>query len=179
MVVRRSLVRLLRGSRFGTLRGAGHVLACRRRLVRLRGCSGTRLRLSGSLRALLGGRWGQVDSRSMFGRRRSPSRRAELPARETRIRLRIIQDQPLNSDWMPRLTLESSYFSRSAGAKAGKLLHGPATLQCRKFAEGLLEPRVAGLDVAANRKVKTREQPPEPAPSTNSPPPSAGRRSAW
>lgn len=28
---------------------------------------------------------------------------------ETRIVFRIIQDQPLNSDWMPRLTLESTH----------------------------------------------------------------------
>ena len=28
---------------------------------------------------------------------------------ETRIIFRIIQDQPLNSDWMPRLTLESTH----------------------------------------------------------------------
>ena len=28
--------------------------------------------------------------------------------RETRVRVKIIKDQPLNSDWMPRLTLEST-----------------------------------------------------------------------
>jgi hypothetical protein len=44
-----------------------------------------------------------------------------IPKIETRIGVRIIQDQPLNSDWMPRLTLESTDIlarsSRNLGAK--------------------------------------------------------------
>jgi hypothetical protein len=41
---------------------------------------------------------------------------------ETRIGVRIIQDQPpLNSDWMPRLTLESmSILARSRGNLGAK-----------------------------------------------------------
>ena len=39
---------------------------------------------------------------------------------ETRVRVKIIKDQPLNSDWMPRLTLESTIILARSVRKWGQ-----------------------------------------------------------
>jgi hypothetical protein len=41
---------------------------------------------------------------------------------ETRMYFRIIQDQPLNSDWMPRLTLESNHILAVIAVAARKMI---------------------------------------------------------
>src|SRR5664279_422556 len=61
VVIRRRLVRRLRGSRFGWRRGACLVLACRRERLSLRGRSGTWLCLTWRRRGLLRGHWGQYN----------------------------------------------------------------------------------------------------------------------
>jgi hypothetical protein len=71
---------------------------------------------------------------------------------ETRIRVRIIQDQPLNSDWMPRLTLESTNILARSVRKWGqkrKRRDSPIMLQFN----GLLQR----LDVTGQERSGTSE----------------------
>ncbi len=63
----------------------------------------------------------------------------------TRVHLRIIQDQPLNSDWMPRLTLESLAIL-SVIPSARKRICGPSAERSEplKFEQNTLYLKLLG-----------------------------------